>query len=241
MSSPALVAASHGTSDPAGRRTISALCAAVAGALPDVMVHPCFVDVQQPDVPTTIAGLPSREIAVVVPLLLSAGYHVHHDLAQDAAAAEHEVVVAGALGPDARLARILARRLDDAGLLPGDRVVLAAAGSSDLRAVADCARVGELLADELGRPVSVGYLSAAEPRLADAVSAARAADPGARVLVASYLLAPGYFAGLVHEAGGDVVSHPLLVDGAPVPPELVDVIVDRYLARIPQMSTQELR
>jgi hypothetical protein len=64
----------------------------------------------------------------------------------------------------------------------------------------------------------------------DAVAAARAENPGARVVVASYLLAPGFFADLAAKAGGDVTTAPLLVADEPAPAELVDVVVDRYEA-----------
>jgi sirohydrochlorin ferrochelatase len=231
--SPVLVAASHGTSDPAGRRAVASLVVAVAQRRRDLSVVGCFVDVQQPDVPAALEGIAAGAAAVIVPLLLSSGYHVHVDLADAAAAAAQSVVprsvvVTPALGPDARLARILARRLADADLRDGDVVVLAAAGSSDSGAVEDCRAMGSLLADELGRAVAVGFLSAAEPRLEDAVARARTTSPGRRVIIASYLLAPGYFQSLVHRAGGDVVTAPLLIDGENPPSELVDVVIDRY-------------
>jgi sirohydrochlorin ferrochelatase len=73
----------------------------------------------------------------------------------------------------------------------------------------------------------VGFISAAQPRLADAVHTARAGASG-RVVVATYLLAPGYFAGLAENCGADAVSRPLLVDGEAPPRELVDVVVDLY-------------
>jgi sirohydrochlorin ferrochelatase len=230
---PVLVAASHGTSDPAGRRAVASLVAAVAERRKDLSVLGSFVDVQQPDVPTTLAGITTGAPAVIVPLLLSTGYHVHVDLAEAAEAAARSavprpVIVTRALGPDARLARILHDRLAAAGLRDGDVVVLAAAGSSDSRAVEDCRVMGSLLQAELGRPVAVGFLSAAQPRLEDAVAQARALFPGRRVVLASYLLAPGYFQSLVHRAGGDVVTAPMLVDGENPPSGLVDVVLDRY-------------
>jgi sirohydrochlorin ferrochelatase len=226
---PALLAVSHGTSDPRGRRAVSELVAAVAGRLASPVLA-AFVDVQQPDVAVTLREAGRDRRAVIVPLLLSAGYHVKVDLASAADAAPQDVVVTKALGPDRRLAELLALRLAEAGLRAGDRVVLAAAGSSDLDAVNDCARVGEQLAAVLGRPVAVGFLSAAQPRLAGVVDSVRREWPGRRVVVASYLLAPGYFAGLARDAGADVVSAPLL-DGLRMPAEaLVDVVCDLYAA-----------
>jgi NAD(P)H-dependent nitrite reductase small subunit len=229
-SGTALVAASHGTSDPVGRRAVSALVAGVRAARPELTVHESFVDVQQPDVPEVLGAADADAAAVVVPLLLSAGYHVHVDLAEAADGAEIPTAVAGALGPDPRLAEVLVRRLHEAGVDlddPRTRVVLAAAGSSDAGAVADCRTMGALLAERLGRPVSVGFVSAAQPRIADAVAAARSQASG-HVAVATYLLAPGYFAELVGAAGADVVTAPLLRADAPPPEELVQIVLDRF-------------
>lgn len=223
---PALLAISHGTSSPSGQAAVAALVAAVTGSRPELAVREGFVDVQQPDVPTVLGALGVDRRSVIVPLLLSAGYHVHVDLAEVADATG--ATVAAALGPDDRLVRLLARRLAEAGLAADDMVVLAAAGSSDGRAVADCIETAGRLGALLGRPVSVGFISAALPRLADEIATTRAAHPGRRVLVANYLLAPGYFAGLAALAGGDVTSAPLLSPDGAVPPELVDIVLDRY-------------
>ena len=139
-------------------------------------------------------------------------------------------VLAGALGPDDRLAAVLLRRLGEAGLRDDDRIVLAVAGSSDRRAVDDCRDMAARLAAASGRDVSLGFLSAAEPRLPDAVAAARsdAAADGGRVVVANYLLAPGFFDDLTRAAGADVTARPLLVPDEPAPRELVDIVLDRY-------------
>ncbi|MFE6969269.1 sirohydrochlorin chelatase [Isoptericola sp. NPDC057653] len=234
---PALLAISHGTDSATGAAAVARLVDAVAARVPGVPVRAGFVDVQQPDVPTCLAGLrddPAAAATVVVPLLLSAGYHVHVDLREDvdaAAGAGDDVVLGGALGPDDRLVDLLVRRLDEVGLRADDTVVLAAAGSSDARAVADCETTAARLAARVGRPVTVGYIANATPRAAEAVAAARAGAPG-RVVVATYLLAPGFFADLAARAGGDVTTAPLLVAGAEAPAELVEVVVDRYLDEV---------
>ncbi|MRG59088.1 cobalamin biosynthesis protein CbiX [Agromyces sp. CFH 90414] len=230
MTTPALLAISHGTASLAGQDAVRRLVDAVAVRLPDVTVRLGHVDVQDPDVEASLAALPAGSPVVVVPLLLSAGYHVHVDLTE-ATAAHPEVHLAAALGPDPRLARVLARRLgelraDASGARAADAVVLAVAGSSDERANEDCRREASMLAEQLGRPVVVGFLAAAEPRLHTAVEAARAAHD--RVLVSSYLLAPGYFQDLAAKGGGDLITRPLLDADDPAP-ELVDLVVDRYL------------
>ena len=225
-----IVAASHGTSDPVGQRAVAALVQAVRGARPELSVLDSFVDVQAPDVATVIDTSPAGVPAVIVPLLLSAGYHVHVDLAEIAAdaASIRPVHVAAALGPDPRLATVLARRLTERGLGADDRVVLAAAGSSNPSAVADCHQMGRMLGAELGRPVTVSFISAAEPRVPVAVQNLRAEHPEARVVIASYLLAPGYFASLAASSGADATSNPLLSDGEAPPAELVELICELY-------------
>lgn len=235
MAAPTLLAVSHGTSSPVGAGAVATLVDAVAARLEgEVPVHAGFVDVQQPDVATCLDGL-RQERTVIVPLLLSAGFHVHVDLrdeVDEAAGAGVEVTLAAALGPDPRLVDLLEQRLAEAGLADGDVVVLAAAGSSDARAVADCERTGSLLAERTGRPVRVGYIANATPRVSDVVAAARDEHPGGRVVTASYLLAPGYFQTLAERAGGDVTTGPLLLPDAEAPREVVDVVVERYRAAL---------
>ena len=174
-----------------------------------------------------LTSLPLDRPARLVPLLLSAGYHVFVDLTE-AAAAVPGTTVAPALGPDDRLAELLRRRLIAAGLRDDDVVVLGAAGSSQPSAVADCEQVADVLGQLIHRRVTAAFLSAAEPKLSDAVAAQRI--PGRRVVVATYLLAPGFFADLAARSGADVVTPPLLLPAEPAPVELVDIVVERYLS-----------
>lgn len=219
----------HGTSSPAGQAAVDGLMRMVAAAHPELTVALGFVDVQHPDPQETLAALPPGGSAIVVPLLLSAGHHVHVDLTEAVSAETvRSVQLAPALGPDDRLIELLRHRLDQAGLEEDDVVVLAVAGSSDARAVADCRVVAERLAAASGRDVALGFLSAAEPTLADAVTAARSAHPGRRIMVSSYLLAPGYFQSLAEAAGATVVTAPLLAQQGPAPRQLVDVVFSRY-------------
>ncbi|MEO7122012.1 MAG: CbiX/SirB N-terminal domain-containing protein [Lacisediminihabitans sp.] len=222
---PPLLAISHGTSSLSGRHAVTALVDALVAARPDLAIGAGFVDVQQPDVPSSLSLVAEEAGAVVVPLLLSAGFHVNVDLRGQI---RHGDRLAKALGPDDRLVRILLERLDECGLRATDRVVLACAGSTDPRAVADCHDTGARLSLAVGRPVRVGFISAAQPSLADAVSAERAAGAGARVVVSSYLLAPGYFAELARAVHADLVTDPLLVPGREPDSTLVGLVFDRY-------------
>ena len=228
-STPALLAISHGTSSAEGQAAVSALVDAVARQLPDVTVRLGHVDVQQPDVAASLDALPPGQPVVIVPLLLSAGYHVRVDLKKQTAGREG-VAIAPAMGPDPRLVEVLASRLTPLMVGDDDAVVLAVAGSSDDRANEDCREVGRMLGARLGRQVDVGFLAAADPRLDVAV--ARAAIDVKRVVVANYLLAPGYFHDLaVRLAGGAPVARPLLDDDSPAR-GLVDLVIDRYRASL---------
>lgn len=227
MPEPVLAGFAHGTSSPLGQRLVASLMDAVAAALPQRATRLGFVDVQQPDIEATFASVESGVPVVVVPLLLSAGYHVHVDLRRAVRAqVERATTLTGALGPDERLTTVLVRRLDEAGFERADALVLSVAGSSDHRAIADCEVVAAQLAAATGHEVTLGYLSAAEPRLVDAVADAR--STGRRVVVSSYLLAPGYFHDLAIAGGGDVTTAPLLAEYDETPRELVDVVLDRY-------------
>ncbi|MGO4681308.1 sirohydrochlorin chelatase [Microbacterium sp. 2MCAF23] len=238
MPRPALLAVSHGTSDAAGAAAIALLVRRVAERLNGapsqqtederrVAVHSGFVDVQQPDAPAALAAI-DRPV-VVVPLLLSQGFHVRVDLGR-AVSERSDAVVTNPLGPDPRLAEVLARRLAEAdgASRSGDDadrpVVLAVAGSRDPRSLPDAEAMAALLSGELGRAVVPAYLAAREPSLADAL----AAHPGAAV--ATYLLAHGYFFDVAERVTGSAaLTEPLLDDGEP-PVPLVDLVVDRYLA-----------
>jgi sirohydrochlorin ferrochelatase len=225
---PILVACAHGTRNPGGRRLIAELALAARRLRPGLETWAAFVDVQSPTVADVVAELAAEERpTVVVPLLLSGGYHVHVDIAQ--AVDRHRTAVAARpLGPDPRLVEVLDDRLVQAGADPTDptdpstAVVLAAAGSSDPRSVADVAETAALLQRARAGPVTVGFGSAAPPTVPAAVAAARRAG-AARVVVAAYLLAPGYFHDQLAAAGADAVTAPLLPDE-----RIAAVLLDRY-------------
>ncbi|MGY1826521.1 MULTISPECIES: sirohydrochlorin chelatase [unclassified Blastococcus] len=233
MNAPVLVACAHGTRNPTGRRLIAELALAARAQRPGLVTTAAFVDVQPPTVVDVVAGLSAEgRPAVVVPLLLSGGYHVHVDIA-GAVAAHDAAVAARPLGPDPRLAAVLHDRLRESGADPGDprtAVVLAAAGSSDPRSVADVQRTAALLQGSWAGPVTTGYGSAATPPVPDAVAAAR--SRGARqVVIAAYLLAPGHFHDKLAGAGADVVTAPLLPDE-----RIAAVLLDRYDAALPAVA-----
>ena len=152
--------------------------------------------------------------AIAVPLLLSAGFHVRVDLPKQAP----RVRISAPVGPDPALCVALADRLTEAGYDGRSPVVLAAAGSADERARADVAAQAELLAEHLGADVTVAYVAAGEPKLAEVKP----------VVVASYVLAPGTFHDAIAASGAKVVSAPL--GDHPVVAELVLSRYDAALA-----------
>ncbi|BCT77299.1 hypothetical protein SCMU_31410 [Sinomonas cyclohexanicum] len=238
MTQDILVACAHGTSNAEGRAAILAVIEQIRAARPGLTVLDAYVDVHGPELPDVVAGLPAGARAVVVPLLLSVGYHVKVDIAR-AAASRPGTLAAGPLGPDERLADLLAARLDEAGLGADDAVVLAAAGSSNPQAAHSVDAVADMLRRRIPNRVLPGYGASASPTVPEAVAELRAeearpadagpADDAVRVLIASYLLAPGYFHDQLAKAGADAVAAPLLP--APV---IAQIALDRFDAALAQ-------
>ncbi len=221
---PALVACAHGTRAPAGRRTMALLRLDVARARPGLDVVAAHLDVHKPALDDVVHRLATAERPmVVVPLLLSSGYHVRVDIGRAAEKAAGLAVPAAALGPEPVLLDVLQQRLAECGARPDDAIVMAAAGSSDPRATADVEQVASWLAEARGGPVTPAYLAAASPTVPDAVAAARRAYPGRGVTIATYLLAPGLFSARLDAAGADRVAAPL----APHP-SLAGLVLRRF-------------
>ncbi|GIM94751.1 sirohydrochlorin chelatase [Paractinoplanes toevensis] len=203
---PTLLAVAHGTRSATGQKQIRDLVAAVARSRPSLDIRLSYADVQQPRIGSVV---PSVRDAVVVPLLLSAGYHVRVDIAE--AVAGTGIPVTAPLGPDPVLTESLTRRLPAA-----DAVVLAAAGSSDPAWRSSV----HALAAQMG--AHVGFVSGSEPTVADVVAGLRR-QGARRVAIAAYLLAEGLFYRTLHRAGADSVTPPLALD-----PAVVSLVVRRY-------------
>ena len=205
MNRPVLLAVAHGSRDPAAQQTVLSLAGRAGGLAPGIEVRTAFVQHAGPSLAEALAAAGGRPVTVV-PLLLSAGYHLGTDIG--GAAGRAGVPVAAPLGPDPGLVPALADRLRAAGAPAGTPVVLAAAGSTDPRAAGDARHQAALLASHLQAPVLAAFASAARPTVGEAV-ADLAARTGGPVAVASYLLAPGVFAGRLRASGAAWVSAPL--------------------------------
>lgn len=212
---PALVLVAHGSRDPRAVATMHRLVDRVRALRPGLPVHLGHVELNEPLLPDTLAALQDQE-AVLVPLLLSRGYHVKQDIPAMAAASRVRARFAAPLGPHPLLVETLWARLVEAGWRPppteaerrSSSVVLAAAGSRDPDAAVDVRRTARLLAERLGVPVVPAYASAAAPTVAEAVRAL-AARGRHRVAVASYFTAPGRFATACAEAAPWIAAAPL--------------------------------
>jgi len=218
VSRPALLAVAHGSRDPAAADVVSALARQVRRLAPMLDVRVAFIGHAEPSLPDQLGAAGSN--AVIVPLLLSSGYHLTSDIADAASSAGARV--AGPLGPDDLLLTVLTARLAEADVPAGTPIVLAAAGSSDPAAADAVARQADLLAAELGVPVLGAFATAAEPTVPSAVAELRKRT-GGPVAIASYLLAPGYFQDQLADCGADWVTEPL---GSH--PALAGLVIDRY-------------
>lgn len=226
---PTLLAVAHGTKDERGRAAVADLVALVASMRPELDVRLSWLDHASPRV-RDLAERAERPL-VAVPLLLSTGYHVRHDIPQAVSGAPVAVMIARRLGPDPLLVDALSGRLAEAGWTGGPaRLVLAAAGSAHAAAREDVSDLARLISQRFGRPVAIGY-AGVEPAIEDVVAEARLSGEGP-VVVLHYLLSPGQFADKVAGSGADVVPGPL---GAH--PAVARLVLERYDAAVQSAVT----
>ncbi|GGS19552.1 sirohydrochlorin chelatase [Streptomyces griseoviridis] len=220
---PALVVVAHGSRDPRALRTVRALLDRVRARRPGLPVHLGHIELNAPLLSDTLAALGDRR-AVLVPLLLSRGYHVKRDIPETAAAFPVRARVARPLGPHPLLVDALHGRLAEAGWdrRPGDAVVLAAAGSRDPDSATDTGRTARLLAARLGVPVVPAYATTTAPTVPAALAALGSAGHR-RIAVASCFTAPGRFATECAAAAPWTTSAPLGTH-----PAMAELLLRRY-------------
>ena len=240
-----LVAVAHGSADPRASATVAELAALARDRSPGLDLRTAFLGHAPPSLPQVLSTIEADREVIVLPLLLTAAYHSKTDIPRVLARLPRPGISYGAtLGPHPRLLDALDRRLAEALPMSGPisgpisghgahqdpartAVVIAAAGSSDPEANATIARLAARWQARAGwYAVRPAYASAAEPSPATAVSALLR-DGAPRVVVATYLLAPGLFADRIRQstlAAGAAAVSPAL--GACV--EVADVLLDRF-------------
>ena len=230
------MAVAHGSKDPRAAAAIGELMGLVSAraaerglSVPDPRV--AYLGHAAPSLPQVMRALRPGAPVTVLPLLLTAAYHSKTDIPRMLAQSlpRARVTYGEPLGPHPLLLRALERRLPEAALQnPAEvAVVLASAGSSDPEANAAIARLAAQWQARTGwYAVRPAYASAAGPDPATAVAGLLQAG-ARRVVVASYLLAPGVFADRIRDtslAAGAAAVSPALGASA----DVADVILDRY-------------
>ncbi len=245
MSKRGLVAVAHGSADPRAAAALGELAPLVARRaverglrVPGMRV--AYLGHAAPSVPQVMRTFGPDTQVTVLPLLLTAAYHSKTDLPRILARTGLQVTYGEPLGPHPLLLPALERRLIEAEptalrARENTGVVLAAAGSSDPAANATIARLAAGWQARAGWfAVRPAYASAAAPDPGTAVRDLLRAG-ARRVLVASYLLAPGLFADRIRtaaQAAGAAATSAALCAGPPAAggasPELADVVLERY-------------
>ena len=207
-----LLVVAHGTASAEGSATTARLVEAAAAARPGTPVELCYLDVAVPRLVDALDALDARP-TVVVPLLLSTGYHVQTDIPQTVAGRQH-VAVARHLGPDPLLVDVLIDRLSPG---PAACTVLVGAGSSRSDAAAELTTMAQLLGSRLDCEVTTATVSQDLP--------ATLAELPTPLRIATYLLADGEFFSTLRAAarGRGAVAAPLGVH-----PALVELVWRRY-------------
>jgi sirohydrochlorin ferrochelatase len=237
---PPLVAVAHGSTDPAGAAAIRRLIRQVELLRPELQVTAAFLSNGTPTLDDSLSALMAEGRApIIVPLLLSSGYHVRHDIPGVVARWQgpcSQISVTPHLGPHALVIDILLERvkrelrtIGDSAARHGAHVVLAAAGSRDPQAAHETSAAAHLLSERLNRPVHLAYTTTNAPRLDTALEQTNRVARGGDVIVATYLLAPGEFERRIHSTAERLGAARLRVTASLAPdPSLARLVLERY-------------
>lgn len=223
-----LLLVAHGSRDPRFGDTAHRVRAAVARQLPGVDVGVSFLDLNTPTVASELASATGDTI--VVPLLLAPGYHSAVDL--PAIVTEHaagRVTCTDVVGR-ASLTEAMADRLREAGLAPGDGIVVTAVGSTDPEAERVVRRRAMELGTRLSRPVQVVFatrLGRDHHALRTAVHRLRTAGAG-RIAVSPYFLSAGLLTERVEDALDILAPGSLVAGPIGTHPDLIDAVLAAY-------------
>ncbi|MFW0787820.1 sirohydrochlorin chelatase [Gordonia sp. CPCC 206044] len=225
---PQLLLVAHGSRDPRFGDTARRVRAAVARALPRVDVELSFLDLDDPLVGDVLAA--DTADRVVVPLLLAPGYHSEIDLPRIIGdRARGDVRSSDVVGRHP-LTDALADRLTQAGLRPGDGIIVTAVGSTNPAAASVVRRRAIELSTKLHRPVDVVFatrLGAQDINLRNAIRRLAAAG-SQRVVVSPYFLSAGLLTERVENALDRLAPDSLVAGPIGTHPALIDAVVASY-------------
>ncbi|WP_238419934.1 sirohydrochlorin chelatase [Gordonia sp. 'Campus'] len=228
-----LVLAAHGSRDPRFGATARRVRDAVAAQLPGVEVVLSYLDLDEPLVGDVLSGLhasaDAQDEPVVVPMLLSAGFHQKVDLPGILAESHPSARQTDVMGTRS-LTRALADRLVEAGLGEGDGVILSAVGSSDPDADRSVRLRAIELSTRLHRPVEVVFatkLGAGDRILKSAVRRLRSGG-ARRIALSPYFLSAGLLTERVERALDAMVDETLVAGPLGTHPDVVDAICSLY-------------
>jgi len=185
---PPLIGLAHGSRHPRTAQDIEALMAAVTSLRPGLTAVPAYLDLIQPGLPAAVAAQ-NAPIAVVVPLLFAAAFHVHVDVPAAVRDSDSgtELLVAEHLGLGDDVLTALAARATKTGI-DGDReILLLAVGSSDDAANAAVHELARRWAARRAGPVRAVFATSA-PRADDVLVERGFAGAVVPLFVASGLL-----------------------------------------------------
>ena len=222
---PALLAIAHGSRDPRHAAALRRLLDAVQRARPGLLAELAFLDLCAPSVTDAFARLAASgaEDVAVVPLFLSHGYHVGHDIPALTEQAQRALIHAAT--------RAHARAHTPAPSLNTPSLTVAAPIGPD-----------PLLMDAIERRLAEQGVHTTDPALNLAIASATSATASelintlrqqgaAHIAVAAYFLAPGLLYDRARAdalAAGVPIAAPLTTPDDEPPAELVRLVLERY-------------
>ncbi|WP_375497786.1 sirohydrochlorin chelatase [uncultured Jatrophihabitans sp.] len=215
---PRLLLVAHGTRSTVGLQTTRELRDAVGAARPGTLVELCYLDVVDPRLADVLAT--DDRPAVIVPALLSTGFHVQHDI-PEAIGDRPSTLLARHLGPHPLLVEAMFDRLPagaaSAVNAASAAVALVGAGSTRPEARTELDEVARLIGERTGATVPV--FTMADDLPAELSALARPLQ------VLTYLLAEGQFVTTLRDAADELTE---VGDPIGVHPAVVELVWSRY-------------
>ncbi|PID97862.1 MAG: cobalamin biosynthesis protein [Actinomycetales bacterium] len=249
---PALVIAGHGTRKEEGMAAAAEFVTKVQALLPDVSVSAGYVELTPPTIDEALSAALAKmknPRAVVVPLMVGTGGHVRMDIPEAIAEGRADSPIAQVaytahLGPDPRLIDRVIFRIDEARnewAASDTTVVFVGRGALVPEANADHCRLARLIQEKAHyASIDTCYIQVVEPNLRTGLDNAKRS--GARkIVVMPNFLFPGRLRDWTREISAEWQAKNPDVEvrvGEVLGPcdELAAVVVDRYLATVPDAA-----